>query len=105
MIRWIRSLAETVAAVEQVGVSADVERSLLTESTDLLEKTRDALGVLTELTRQAEQMEEGRELAVFYHDRVMEAMEALRAPVDRLEMIVDKDLWPVPSYGDLLFEL
>ena len=105
VIRWIRSLAETVAAVEQVGVSADVERSLLTESTDLLEKTRDALGVLTELTRQAEQMEEGRELAVFYHDRVMEAMEALRAPVDRLEMIVDKDLWPVPSYGDLLFEL
>ena len=105
VIRWIRSLAETVAAVEQVGVSVVVERSLLEESTDLLEKTRDALGELTELTRQAEQMEEGRELAVFYHDRVMEAMEALRAPVDRLEMIVDKDLWPVPSYGDLLFEL
>ena len=105
VIRWVRSLAETVAAVEQVGVSADVQRSLLTESTELLEKTRDALGTLTGLTRQAEQMEEGRERAVFYHDRVMEAMEALRAPVDRLEMIVDKDLWPVPSYGDLLFEL
>ena len=28
-----------------------------------------------------------------------------RKPIDELEMIVDKDLWPMPSYGDLLFEV
>ena len=44
-------------------------------------------------------------LLVFYHEKVIPAMEALRAPVDRLEMIVDKDMWPMPSYGDLLFEV
>ena len=33
------------------------------------------------------------------------AMEALRKPVDELEMIVDKSMWPMPSYGDLLFEV
>ena len=32
-------------------------------------------------------------------------MEALRAPIDELEMLVDKALWPVPTYGDLLFEV
>ncbi len=32
-------------------------------------------------------------------------MRALRAPADQLEMIVDKDLWPMPSYGDLIFEV
>jgi glutamine synthetase len=32
-------------------------------------------------------------------------MAALRAPADKLEMIVDKDLWPLPSYGDLIFEV
>ena len=37
-------------------------------------------------------------------DRVP-AMEALRTPVDRLEMLVDKELWPMPSYGDLIFEV
>ena len=36
---------------------------------------------------------------------IVPAMEALRKPVDELEMIVDKDLWPMPSYGDLLFEV
>ena len=30
-------------------------------------------------------------------------MDALRAPVDELEMIVDKEMWPMPSYGDLIF--
>ena len=32
-------------------------------------------------------------------------MADLRTPVDKLEMIVDKDLWPMPSYGDLIFEV
>ena len=31
-------------------------------------------------------------------------MEALRTPVDELEMIVDKEMWPMPSYGDLLLK-
>ena len=35
----------------------------------------------------------------------MPSMEALRTPVDELEMIVDKDMWPMPSYGDLLFDV
>ena len=32
-------------------------------------------------------------------------MGQLRKPVDELEMIVDKSMWPMPSYGDLLFEV
>jgi glutamine synthetase len=32
-------------------------------------------------------------------------MENLREPVDELEMIVDKSVWPMPSYGDLMFEV
>ena len=42
---------------------------------------------------------------MFYHEKVMPSMEALRTPVDELEMIVDKDMWPMPSYGDLVFEV
>ena len=49
--------------------------------------------------------EEGAEQANFYHSDVVPAMEALRAPVDKLEMIVDKEAWPMPSYGDLIFEV
>jgi len=50
-------------------------------------------------------MEEGRVQAVAYRDEVKVAMDELRAPIDKLEMIVDKDVWPMPSYGDLIFEV
>ena len=50
-------------------------------------------------------MTPGREQAVYYKDVVKEAMADLRKPIDELEMIVDKDLWPMPSYGDLIFEV
>ena len=64
-----------------------------------------ALAKLIEVTNQGCAMEEGKEQAVYYKDVVKAAMDELRAPVDKLEMIVDKDLWPMPSYGDLIFEV
>ena len=39
------------------------------------------------------------------YETVCPAMEDLRAPIDKLEMIVDKEAWPMPSYGDLIFEV
>lgn len=44
-------------------------------------------------------------MANAFHDRVRPAMDALRTPVDELELLVDKDIWPVPTYGDLMFEV
>ena len=40
-----------------------------------------------------------------YRDRVVTAMRALRTDVDAIEMIVPADMWPVPTYADLLFKL
>ncbi len=50
-------------------------------------------------------MQEGKEQAFFYKNVVCTAMEDLRRPVDRLEMIVEKEAWPYPTYGDLMFEV
>ena len=46
-----------------------------------------------------------KERAFYYRDYVLPAMEAVRKPVDRLEMLVDKSMWPMPSYGDMIFEV
>ena len=75
------------------------------ETSDLLTETRLALAKLQDETEKAAAMVSGREQAMAYHLQVVPAMEALRAPVDRLEMLVDKELWPMPSYGDLIFEV
>ena len=45
----------------------------------------------------------GMQLALFAKSSLVEDMRKLRAPLDALELIVDKSYWPIPSYGDLLF--
>ena len=105
VMKYTKSLADTIIAVKQAGVDAPVQTELLAESSDLLSDTKVALAKLIEVTDTAAAMEEGREQAVYYHDAVKAAMDELRTPVDKLEMIVDKDMWPMPSYGDLLFEV
>lgn len=80
-----------------------VQTELLTEASDLLSDMKVALAALIEATDKASAMGGGREQAEAYHGVVAPRQEALRAPADRLEMIVDKDLWPMPSYGDLIF--
>ena len=46
---------------------------------------------------------EGIELAGYMRDEVIPAMDAVRAPADRLERIVADDLWPLPKYSEMLF--
>ena len=105
IIKYTKELADTVVAVKEAGADASVQAELLTEVSGLLAESKKALEALKVVTDQAAAMEDGEDQARFYHSDVVPAMEALRAPVDKLEMIVDKEAWPMPSYGDLIFEV
>ena len=105
VIKYTKSLADTVVVVKQAGADASVQAELLTEISGLLAEAKKALEELIVITDKAAEMEEGEDQAKFYHFDVVPAMAALRAPVDKLEMIVDKEAWPMPSYGDLMFEV
>ena len=107
VIKYITSLANSINEVKSACAVVDVsvQSELLEESSRLLVDTRTALKQLIELTEQATKMKRGEEQAKFFRNEVVPVMEALRAPVDELEMIVNKEMWPMPSYGDLLFEV
>ena len=105
IIKYTKDLADTVVVVKEAGADAPVQAELLTEVSGLLAESKKALEALKVVTDQAAAMEEGEDQARFYHFDVVPAMEALRAPVDKMEMIVDKEAWPMPSYGDLMFEV
>ena len=105
VMRFARNVAGTANEIKQAGADATVPMNLLRETTQLLSETKMALAKLEEMTDTAAAMPAGQEQADYYHRKVCAAMEELRAPVDRLEMLVDKEEWPMPSYGDLLFEV
>ncbi|MDU1138149.1 glutamine synthetase III [Enterocloster bolteae] len=107
VIKYTTQLASSIAAVKGVCQEADVstQTELLIETSKLLAEIKTALARLLEVTEKAAAAEGGKVQALVYHSQVVPSMEALRAPVDQLEMIVDKELWPMPSYGDLIFEV
>jgi len=106
VISYTTSLAKSINAIRAVGpVDVSVQMELLEESSQLLKESKEALKKLMEEVEKVLSKEEGVKQAHYFRDHVVPAMEALRNPVDKLEMIVDKDMWPMPSYGDLLFEV
>ena len=106
VIKYTTKLAESINAVKAAcDADISVQTGLLKETSELLAATKAALVKLTEVTETACAMEEGEAQAVYYRDEVKTAMDALRTPVDKLEMMVDKEMWPMPSYGDLIFEV
>ncbi len=106
VIRYTTQLATSLGAVVSACPEADssVQRELLIETSALLSDMKAALAALIDATDDCVKMK-SKAQALAYHERVVPAMEALRRPADRLEMIVDKELWPFPSYGDLMFEV
>ena len=107
VIKYITSLAQSINAVKATGCDCDisVQTELLQESSALLSEAKVALSKLEEVTDKGLAMEEGETQAAYYRDEVKAAMEGLRSPIDKLEIIVGKDMWPMPSYGDLIFEV
>ncbi len=107
VIGYTTALGNSIGSVKNACAEADTsaQADILKETSSLLAETKNALKKLIEVTDKGSELEEGREQAVYYKDEVKSAMDALRAPVDKLEMIVDKEIWPMPSYGDLIFEV
>ena len=107
IISYVTSLADSINSVSAACPEADmsVQSSLLKNCSALLAQAQKALETLKVVTKEANTMEEGKTQAEFFRDTVFTAMSDLRAPIDELEMMVDKEYWPVPAYGDMLFEV
>lgn len=105
VVKYSKSLADTVNAVKAAGVDATVQVELLKEVSEKLTKMQTALEALKKAEKEAAAIEDAKQQAFFYKDTVKEIMAQLRQPADELEMIVDKEMWPFPTYGDLMFEV
>lgn len=105
VIQYTKSLADTVIAVKEAGADASAQADLLKEVTEKLNAMKATLAKLVEVEAKAGTMDNVREQAFYYKDIVKAAMDELRAPADEAEMLVDKKIWPMPTYGDLIFEV
>ncbi|MCI5959285.1 MAG: glutamine synthetase III [Lachnospiraceae bacterium] len=105
VVKYTKVLADSVVAVKAAGADATVQTDLLKQVSKKLEAMQKALVKLEKAEAKGSAMTDAKEQAFYYKDTVMAVMAELRKPADELEMIVDKDLWPIPTYGELMFEV
>ena len=105
VIAYSRELADTINSVKAAGGDTSVESAQLKEIGTLLSKMQKALNRLKTEEKKAAAVADPEKQAFYYKDRIISLMQELREPADELEMLVDKDLWPIPTYGDLMFEV
>ncbi len=107
VIRYNTRLADSINKVRSACEDADVsvQTGLLVKSSHLLRDLQEAREKLLSDVENSLKIQDAKERAHAYHDVVAVDMQALRSPADKLEGIMDKDLWPFPSYGDLIFEV
>ena len=105
VVSYTTELANSVIAVNEAGSDSSTQKELLDSVSAYLKEMKAALVKLTDVTEKAASIAEGEEQAIYFRDVVKVAMDELRTPADKLEMLVDKEYWPFPSYGDLLFEV
>ena len=105
VISYTTELANSVLAVSEAGADASVQKEILDTVSGYLKEMKSALAELETVTEKAATIEDAADQAKYFRDTVKAAMLALRTPADKLEMIVDKEFWPFPSYGDLMFEV
>lgn len=107
VIRYTTRLADSIIKLKTAV--ADIEpyaqNSILIDVNEHLKSAKFALENLIKLMDDAGDIVGVDSHARYMREVIVPAMEELRKPIDELEMIVDKDLWPMPSYGDLLFEV
>ena len=105
VMRYAGRLAKDAKDVREAGGDDYVLSLSLRQCTSSIKKVQEAFDRLKDDVQTAAAIADKKEQAVYYRDVVCADMSALRAPADALEMMVDKELWPFPTYGDLLFEV
>lgn len=105
VIGYTGTLSGIIQSMNTIGITPTVQTDLLKDISSLLDEASGAVRILRSVSEEAGGIPDNRTRAHFYHNYVLPAMEALRRPIDKLEMLVDKEVWPMPSYGDLMFEI
>ena len=106
VVKYAGEVAQAIIAMKAVGMDTTAQEELLQDINENLKLLHEKLKVLEEETERAGALQEDNKTqAFFYRDHVFKAMKELREPADRLELLVDENSWPLPTYGELLFNI
>ena len=102
-IEFSSSLADTVTSLKSAGVAGGTQSALLTRVCCLIDTMSAAIEAIEAAVEKAGNEDAVDKRGELFRDEVIPAMNAVRAASDELETIVDAEIWPLPTYAEMLF--
>lgn len=104
-LSYCKELCDGISVKASLGIDSSVERSLAEDITALTNEAYHLVHQLEEKTAASSAHVNILEMATAYRDNVVTTMEKLRACIDKLEVMLPSDKWPVPAYSDMIFNV
>jgi glutamine synthetase len=104
-VEYATFLADSISSFKAVSVEASVQKDLLKKLGALIASSYKTLTRLEAAVTKAKGAADCVKKAKIYRDDVVTAMQTLRSDIDQMEGLVPSDMWPVPTYAELLFKL
>ncbi len=104
-IKYIGILSETILKAKQNNVDTD---SMMTMLKDIISSFESATKKVNELEKElnnANNISESLEKAEYFRDKIFPKISDLRKDIDLLETLIPSDIWPTPTYSDMLYKL
>jgi len=106
VLKYEGTLAKEANDIAAAGVDPVVQKRIIADISENVTALKDATEHLEGvLAAAADHDGSSKEWAKYYHDEVFGAFDSVRTPADKLELIVAKSAWPIPTYKELLFEI
>ena len=104
-IKYTKFITDDLASKASVGINAPKEAEKANKLTSYTEELMNKIDALDAISKAVPATDDVFEIANYYRDTVIPAMDELRAIADTLETVVAKDYWPFPTYTDLLYRV
>ena len=96
-------LLDKAYKMKQLGLNYDSDMELIREIQHHTSTIQRLVGEMIEARKVANRIEDQRAKAIEYHDKVAGFLSQIRDHIDRMEEVIDDQLWPLPKYRELLF--
>ena len=98
----VRKMAEVFPKVDADNFSAD-DLVTIAKMAEHMKVIKQEVAAMVDARRVANKIKDERKKALAYHDEVLPHMDMIRYRIDKLELMVDNEIWPLPKYRELLF--
>lgn len=103
-MNYTTQVAEHIIALNQLGgFEVEAQTEILRDLTHLVNELKKGIDTLNTNLHTSGTVQDAYEKALFFKESILPAMETLRETADQLEIMIDEKVWPIPTYGELLF--